>query len=195
MTFAIIVYGRWKLGFNDPTITGWITAVIYILIALLCLAYARCEEPSRGHRVFWWSLAVGLFVMGLNKQLDLHVLLETVCRVIVKRYGWYPQHRIIQFCLVTGLATASLTLLIIIGLTACGVSRLRWLAFCGILLLAAFIVMQAASMYHAFEMLKLKLPRPWLFGIIQGCGITCIGLSALSGIINSRKRIKNPPFR
>jgi len=195
LTFLIIVYGRWKLGFNDPTITGWITAVIYILIALLCLAYARCEEPSRGHRVFWWSLAAGLFVMGLNKQLDLHVLLETVCREIIKRYGWYPQHRIIQFCLVTGLATASLTLLITIGLTTCGVLRLRWLAFCGILLLVAFIVMQAASMYHAFETLKLKLPRPWLFGILQWCGITCIGLSALLGIVNHRKQIKNDPLQ
>jgi hypothetical protein len=195
LTFLIIVYGRWKLGFNDPTITGWITTTVYILIALLCLAYARCEEPLRGHRVFWWSLAVGLFVIGLNKQLDLHVLLETVCRVIVKRCGWYPQHRIIQLCLVASLATASLTLLIAIGLTACGISRLRWLAFCGILLLVAFIVMQAASMYHAFEMLKLKLPPPWLLGIIQDCGITCIGLSALSGIINHHKHIENPPFQ
>jgi hypothetical protein len=187
----MIVYGRWKLGFNDPAIAGWITTAVYIVTAFLCLTYARCAETSRGHRVFWMGLALGLFVRGINKQLDLHVLLESVGRGISKRYGWYLQRRTIQMWFVTGLAAVGLIFLIIIGLKTYGVSHLRLLAFCGIVLLAAFIIARAASMHHVFEMLKMKLPESWLFGILQWSGIICIGLSASIGIVNHRKRINN----
>jgi len=188
LTFVITVYGRWKLGFNDPTIAGWMATAIYIFTALLCLAYARCAEPLRGHRVFWWSLAAGLLVMGINKQLDLHVLLEAVGRELAKRCGWYSQRRTIQTWLVTGLATASFVILVFIGWIVRGISLQRWLAFCGIVLLVAFIIARAASINHVFETLKLKLPQSWLLNVLQWCGIICIALSALTGIVNHRKR-------
>lgn len=188
LIFVISVYGRWKLGVNDPAIGGWVATAIYLVTALLCWTYARCEEPLKGHRVFWWSLAAGLLVMGINKQLDLHVLLEAIGRELAKKYGWYSQRRTIEMWFVMGLAMAGVTLLGIIGWIVRGLSRQRWLAFYGIVLLTAFIIVRAASIHHVFEMLKLKLPESWLLGILQWSGIICIGLSAFVGIINHRKR-------
>jgi len=195
LTFVITLYGRWKLGFNDPTIAGWMATAIYIFTALLCLAYARCAEPSRVHRVFWWSLAAGLLVMGINKQLDLHVLLEAVGKELAKTHGWYTQRRRIQLWFVTGTATAGLIIMVFIGWIVRGISRQRCLAFCGIVLLMAFIIARAASMHHVFEILKLKLPGLWLLNVLQWGGIICIGLSALTGIINHRKRTMYPLSR
>jgi hypothetical protein len=189
LTSVIMAYGEWKLGFNDPTTAGWMATSIYIFTALLCLAYARCAEPVRGHRVFWWSLAVGLLVMGINKQLDLHVLLEDIGRELAKRHGLYFQRRNIQMSFVTALATASLIILVFIGWMNRGISLQRWLAFCGIVLLVAFIIARAASMHYVFKILKLKPPESWLLNILQWCGIICIGLAALAGIVNHlRKR-------
>jgi hypothetical protein len=97
LVLGVTVYGRWKLGIGDPTITGWLTAAGFIATALLYCAYALCQEPLRGHRVFWFSLAVALFVLGINKQLDLHVLLEAVGRSVgyaphtAKFRKWYAE--------------------------------------------------------------------------------------------------------
>ena len=187
---GIVVYGRWKLGIDDPTIVGWLTTAAFIATALLCCVYARCPEPLKGHRVFWWSLAVGLLLLGVNKQLDLHVLLEAVGREIAKRHGWYAQRRIIQMLFLAGLTTVSLVLAVFTAWALRGVWRQRRVAFCGIMFLAAFIVLRAGSIHHGWEMLKLKPPAFWLLNALQGGGILCIAVSATVGIVGYRRRNK-----
>ncbi len=96
LTFGITIYDRWKLGIGEPTIAEWLTTAAFITTAILCWGYARCPESFRKHRLFWGSLAVALLILGINKQLDLHTLLETVGREVAKTYGWYSQRRTIQ---------------------------------------------------------------------------------------------------
>lgn len=193
LVLGVTAYGRWKLGVGDPTITGWLTAAAFIGTAFLCCAYALCQEPLRGHRVFWWTLAVALFVLGINKQLDLHVLLEAVGRETAKQHGWYSQRRSIQMCFVMGLTTIGLASAACIAWALRGLWRQRWLPFCGIVLLVAFIIARAASIHHVFEILKLRLPEFWLLSILQAGAIACIALSAALGIVNCRKRITHQP--
>ncbi|MHC4462713.1 MAG: hypothetical protein ACYS6W_07715 [Planctomycetota bacterium] len=190
LTLGITVYGRWKLGVGDPTIVGWLITVAFIATAVLCWVYARCPESLEGHRVFWGSLAVALLVLGINKQLDLHVLLEAICREVAKTHGWYSQRRTIQMLFVMGLATVSLAFVTFTGWAMRHIWRRRWLAFCGIILLVAFIIVRAASINHVFEMLKLEPAGIWLCSILELGGITCIGVSAVVGIVNHRKRRK-----
>jgi len=187
---GIAVYGRWKLGIGDPTVTGWLTTAVFIATALLCCVYARCPEPLKGHRVFWWSLGVGLLVLGINKQLDLHVLLEAVGKEVARRTGWYSYRRIIQMWFMVGLATVSSAFIAFIAWAVHGVWRQRWLAFCGIVLLVAFIVVRAGSIHHVCEMLKLQPPGFWSLSALQGGGIACIAVSAVLGIANCRQQVK-----
>lgn len=193
LVVGVTVYDRWKLGIGDPTITGWLTAAAFIATALLCCAYALCQEPLGGHRVFWFSLAVALFALGINKQLDLHVLLEAVGREIAKRHGWYSQRRSIQIFFVMGLATIGLASAAWIGWTLRRLWRQRWLPFCGIVLLVAFVTARAASIHHVFEIFNLDAPGSCLLSILQGGAIACIAVSAVVGIVNYRKRITHQP--
>ena len=190
LTLGVTVYGRWRLAIDDSTVTGWLLAGAFIATALLCSLYARCAESHRGHRVFWWSLAVGLLVLGINKQLDLHVLIEAVAREVAKRHGWYSQRRAIQMWFVTGLATISLALAVFTGWAMRGVWRQRWLPFCGIVIMLAFILVRTASINHVCEMLNLEPPGSWLLSVFQGVGIACIGVSALAGIVHCRRQSK-----
>lgn len=190
LTLGVTVYGRWRLAIDDSTVTGWLMTGAFIATVLLCCLYARCAESHRGHRVFWWSLAVGLLVLGINKQLDLHVLIEAVAIELAKRHGWYSQRRAIQMWFVTGLATISLALAVFTGWAMRGVWRQRWLPFCGIVIMLAFILARAASINHVCEILNLEPPAPWLLGVFQAAGIACIGVSALAGIINCRRQGK-----
>jgi hypothetical protein len=54
----------------------WITVVAYWATAVLLGFYALCTKGSR----LWWGLALGMLVLGINKQQDTIGLLTSLGR-------------------------------------------------------------------------------------------------------------------
>ena len=65
----------WRPGIGDPPIVGWITTVLYLLACLSCWRtsglFLRRDGSSQSDNRFWVAISIALFVLGLNKQLDL----------------------------------------------------------------------------------------------------------------------------
>lgn len=152
---------RWTPGIGDPTVMGWVTVAMYVLVAMCCFL-VREIDPDDGsdtslnqftsYRKFWWVLAAFLILMGLNKQLDLQSLFTQLGRDFAKSAGWYENRRLVQT-----------TFIIAIGVLGCAVGgylvyRFRHacqtikIALSGFILLLAFVVMRAAS-FHNFDRL------------------------------------------
>jgi len=187
-TVSLIAGGKFRLVIRDPTVMGWVTTAAFILAAVLCAACARRAEHLVGPRIFWWSLAVALLLLGVNKQLDLQFWLTAVGRQLARTHGWYSRRRTVQIWFVAGVATAGLFLAMLAGWTMRRWWRETWLALLGLAILIAFVVIRAASIHHVDEMLRLELAGLRFTRILELGGIGCIGTAAALNMTDHRKR-------
>ena len=102
--------GVWHLGIGDPTPAGWLTVGVYALAAALSWRASRRAsaeadiDPSAGREAsFWRLLALGLLLLGINKQLDLQTLFTEVARQLAHAQGWYEERRRYQRIFIAGI--------------------------------------------------------------------------------------------
>jgi hypothetical protein len=176
----------WHFHLDNPTILGWSVVAVYVIAALTCAAAAMrggSLDPEAGRRDrsagIWWAFAFGLAFLGVNKQLDLQTLLIVIGRHLSAAGGWWDRRRKVQlvFSLVFGVG---------IGLL------LIWLAarnrdffmknphvFWGVIVLAVFVALRAASINHANEYLRVDLRDENWSWVLEISGSVLIGIGAL----------------
>jgi hypothetical protein len=188
-TLGALTCGAWKLGIGDPSFWGWATTVAFAAAALLCLVYAYYPAPDKGHRGFWITLGIALLVLGANRQLDFQWLLHEIGKEMAKAQGWSSKRRAVEIVLVAGFVMAVVFLLVSVWRAAHRAWRRRWLAFCGIVLLVAFVVLRAMRIHEVYALFNLEPPARWLRTVLECGGALCIGVSAMLGIADCRKRL------
>jgi hypothetical protein len=166
---------RWTPGIGDPSVVGWFTVVAYSLAALLCWRAGRWPPTQR----IWWSIAVLLVALSVNKQLDLQSWFTQVGRDMARAEGWYDARGYVQTGFIVGMVAGG-----VIGVA--GLFRFaRHHAICvrtalaGVSLLLAFIAVRAASFHHVDRLIGttiLGFRFNWLFEL---GGIGIIAASAL----------------
>ncbi len=174
--------GRWTPGIGDPTIIGWVTVVAYLLMAAVSArALTRCGDGDGWRtRVFWGVVALGLIVLGVNKQLDLQTWFTQTARDHAYAHGWYESRRTVQFWFIVGIALAGL------GATLVGLFLIRWrwrallLPMTGVGLLLAFIPARAATMHHVDRFLGLRIAGVSMNGFFELSVLALIAIGALS---------------
>ena len=203
--------GRWRPGIGDPSFLGWLTVAAYFAAALACALAARAKRnsdtlgqtvhpifwrfdasqvPSRSRvgfprRVsfFWWTLALGMLLLGINKQLDLQSILPIVGRQIAREQGWYEQRREVQRAFILGVALLGVVLLAILTILFRSILLRRPLATIGLIFLYLFVLVRASS----FHRVDLILGSAWLGlrvnGILELGGIGLVLSSAMKAVV------------
>lgn len=139
---------RWHAGIGDPTFFGWITVLFYLIAVVQCGFKAISLKNHGENYHFWLYLAVFLFLLCINKQLDLQSWLTQTVKDSALAHGWYEHRRPLQtvFIVILGLAMMfTLTALRIFLANSWQEHKLVWV---GIVLLSTFILMRAASFHH-----------------------------------------------
>ncbi len=158
---------RWTPGIGDPSLMGWVTVAVYFLVGICCLLVRRIEPVkidtidnttndanARVYRKFWSILALSLFLLGVNKQLDLQSLFTQTGRDFALASGWYEHRKTVQkiFIGVFGLlAMGTSGWLIYRFKDACHTIKI---AVAGFSLLFAFVVIRAASFHNVDFLLR-----------------------------------------
>jgi hypothetical protein len=191
---CIIVDGHWRPGIGDPNFMGWLITVAYFIVSGLCSVCAwRADtispnDRSRHHGAFWWSLAVIMLLMGINKQLDLQCWFIIVVKKIALAQGWYSRRRIFQMWFIAGVAISGLILLMWLGWKFRRLWRQYGLALFGILLLITFVIFRAAPLNHVDKRPSWQ-PGPVLMNsILEISGIVLVGISALMNTIRRARQ-------
>ena len=187
VTLGAMICGTLILGIGDLTFWGCTTTAALVVAALLCLVYAFFPTPYKGHRLFWITLGLALLVLGINRQVDLQWLLHEVGKVMAERQGWFSKRRVVEIVLVAGFMIAVVLLLMFVWRVARREWRRHWLAFCGIVLLVAFVVMRAMRIHEVYALFNMEPPGRWLRTLLECGGAFCIGMSAALGITDYRK--------
>lgn len=137
----------------DHTWQGWLIFCNYLMAALFCIRHGwNKASPLPREEVKHWKLwAILLFLLGLNKQLDLQTWMISVGRLLAREQGWLEYRRQVQLLFV-----ACFTGVVGVGVIWWG---RRHLAFygthrsltAGLGLILFYVLIRAADMDHVFE--------------------------------------------
>lgn len=169
---------RWEPGLNDPSFGGWAVTAGYPVAAWLALGAARRAPERSFERRFWGLAGTVLLALGVNKQLDLHILLIDWGRALAVESGWYQQRRLLQqvfmaAALLTGLAAAA---------WAWRVTRRRdpsiRLALGGLILTAAYALARASVFNHTGSILRSEVAGARWDWLVELAGVAIVALAA-----------------
>jgi hypothetical protein len=200
--------GAWSPGIGDPNVMGWITVVGYLLAAYLCFAVHRSWLTSAGPTTkgrtpipialallgqrrrlaalpeavrmsaLWKGLAVGLLLLGINKQLDLQTALTEFGRIVAHQQGWYERRQRVQIDFIIGVVLVGIWLVCSVLLLAGRNLPRLGLALAGIVFLCCFVAIRASSFHHVDLLLGFRFAGLKMNWIMELGGIALVGLGA-----------------
>lgn len=113
-----------------------------------------------------------LFLLGINKQLDIQSAFTEIGRMIAASEGWYGERRAVQFYFIVGIAALWAVALPIAGFCPRKLSHQTWLALAGSMLVVGYVVIRAGPFYHFDQFIGSHL---W--------GLKCNWVLEMTGIV------------
>ncbi|MCK0103882.1 hypothetical protein [Pseudohalocynthiibacter sp. F2068] len=176
-------FARWHPGLSDPYLIDWIIVVLYVLAAFLALCVlCRSHFPSptaRYERILWWVILLLLMGMAINKQVDLQSGLMSFGRCLSQMQGWFEKRRLIQkvftVLLAGGIAIGALVMIRELH----GTLRRNMLVFLGLLLIAIFVLIRAATINHIGSVTGTILTMQWIKHLLEISGPLLLSIAAL----------------
>jgi len=171
----------WRPGFNDPEPMGWITFAAYGIASVLCICAALRRDdspPGRESKLAWLLLGLALGFLGVNLQLDLHVLLIQFGRRIAETDGWYEKRRSYQQAFTVAFS-AGLIACVFFGARKFGTFvKNQRLAVTGALLIIGYVLVRNASFNHIDDRKGSMWDMKDSLRLVELAGVVAIGLAA-----------------
>jgi hypothetical protein len=170
-------YTPWYERIGDGGPVAWVITAAYFLAALMCLR-AMLRSPESERRGLWLLAGAALFLLGVNKQLDLQVVVLEVAREMSLRQGWHGVRRTVQ------LASYGLALALAMGAGWWLLPRLRRqgrelrAAFAGLAVVGLYVFLRMAKFQHVVFPDTQKPEGPGWLAAIELAGITIAGGAA-----------------
>lgn len=177
------IISSWVVGLGDEYILSWPNTVLYGCSFVAAIyrwrSLERSSSPLREQRL-WIFLIFVLLVLGINKQLNFHILLIDVGRRIVSHGGWFEERRLLQTWFAYGLSCAVGCTVLAVIVSMKELWRRNVLALAGLIVLCIFTVLRATSMNHidSFDYLKSQ-GQLRVTDLIEFFGVLCIFINAL----------------
>jgi len=171
-------------GLGDPTLIGWSVFFIYFVTAWLCYRASHSTDSGDPLAAAWLSMAVFLFLLGVNKQLDFQLWLSAVGRWLTKALGWYDQRFWIQLSVAITVSIVLLGYSLILVRWGWGhLWRIR-VAVLGMSLLVTFVLMRVITFY-VFD-LDFVIAKVRIHEFLEVSGSVLIGVAAAAFVRSSR---------
>jgi ABC-type Fe3+-siderophore transport system permease subunit len=172
---------KWQIRLDNPTFIGWTVVAVY-LGAAACCAWAALKSRGDETRPFapvWWLLAAGLIFLGINKQLNLQTLMIVIGRNVSFAENWYAARRRIQLIFSAIFAALCLGALAWFSWRHRQFFRENQLVLAGVIVLALFVVLRAATINHTDRFLRLNLKAARWAWVLEIGGSGLIGMGGL----------------
>lgn len=176
--------GNWRPGIGDPGLLGWATVLAYFVAAFVCYGLRRRFSPNadrvrRGERRFWTVLAAVLLFLCINKQLDLQTAMTELFRMVFRQGGWYENRRIFQLAFILAMAAGFPVAAYAVFRATRRLPSSSRLAGLGLVLIAVFVLVRAASFHHVDRLLAARLLHFKLNWLLELGGVAVVLVGAL----------------
>jgi len=181
----------WIAGLGDPTPMGWFTVFAYFATGVLCLScaakplFSSAFDDQKMDLRFWLILAALMFLLAVNKQLDLQTLLTVSLKSIAGAMGLYDARRLLQFVFIVAVVAGGAWLAWKFFVKYRRSAERNRLAVFGLLILVLFVAIRATSFHYMDSLINATfagLRLNWIFEIGS------IGLIATAGFLHLRRR-------
>lgn len=187
---AVDADGRWHLGIGDADATGWLTVLAYLATAVLAAINAQAARRTRLRPGLWIGLAALMFVLGVNKQLDLQSLITEVGRDLAKAGGWYEDRQAVQVFFILMLCGGAAGAAIALRQHLAQDWRDHRLVFAGILLLMLFVLVRAVTFHHIDSLLRLDIAGLRINVLLELSAIAVVAAGCLRWRSMHRRRVR-----
>lgn len=182
---ADCVFMTWSPQIGDPTAMGWATVALYLATGGLAALVARRQYGRQ--RIFWLGLAVLLFALTINKQLDLQSALTAAGRCMAKAQGWYAERQSFQIKFIFTMIGASLlAAVLLIWAMRRDLADISF-ALIGLVFLLAFIAVRAAGFHHFDRFIGYEFASVRMNWVIELGGIAMIATNGLYLLLRKPK--------
>lgn len=145
-----IIYEWFSLN-GDHTFWGWLITILYLFTVAGSFYYVKTinnTKISKEKRILWLFIGSFLTFMGINKQLDIQLLLTISGRYIGLKFSFLGMRRIFQSYFT---AAIFLSVLFITGIVIYKIRTIlkeSLIELIGITFIIGFFFIQTASMTH-----------------------------------------------
>ena len=173
----------WRRELGDGDVLGWATTVAYLIAAALCARTAmaarrlRREETGPDAPGAWGLLAAGLLLLGLNKQLDLQIIVRELGIAFIQFLGMNEHRRWFGRLFVLLMGLFLLRVMATAARRVRGHTRGHRLLLTGLALLACFAVVRAGSYVPGLKQFNVRFYTA-LHLVFELGGIVILGLGA-----------------
>lgn len=167
----------WTPGIGDPSVVGWVTVALYLIAAGVCASVATRAGAGGGR--FWGVVAMLMFALGINKQLDLQSLFTQVLREDAVRHGWFAERRALQLTFIIVVAAFGLMLTVLLARRLRVLHRNMRLTAAGVCLVYTYVMIRMASFHHIDRFIGGSILGARWNWVLEIGGITIVLIGAL----------------
>jgi hypothetical protein len=128
-----------------------------------------------------------MLALGINKQLDLQRLVTRFGRILAIVTHVYSLRRPFQAAFIGLIAIVGLILIAVLASHMRGLRQRYFVALCGMVFLAVFVIIRAASFHYVDRLLGMRFHNVYVNTFLELGGIIWIGAAALTAIRHDRR--------
>ena len=185
---------HWSPVIGDPTTTGWLTVVVYLLVTILAARLAqKAPFPARRRnreRVFWILLTLCFAVLAVTKQLDLQSFMTATGRCAAKLQGWYADRQQVQMLFLAMVGISGVLGLLCLLWLFRGTLPRTGLPILGLCIVLSFVLMRSAGFHHFDRMLGVPVLSLRANFVLEIAGPLLVGYSAVRQLMRRRGETK-----
>ena len=155
------ILGRWLSLAGDDTFWSWVITIAYLITFIFSLRYTRKQSGNRPLHTLWMFITLFIAVMGINKQLDIQILIIMVGRFCANHLGLRAYRYHIYFLVFLFLILMMVVILIFLFRVSKTALKQSKTALSGVLVIMFFILLRAGFIYvphvHGVELLGILL--------------------------------------
>lgn len=185
MSLYECVTASWTPVVGGRSAIHWLLTLAYLGTAALSFEVSRRsrlpsqEKNSRHQSRFWLLVAIALLLLGINKQIDIQAGVMAAGRCFALMHGWLHERRpLLELLVVAVLLFAFASLIMAVWLLR-NVLGPNILAVIGLVFVATFLVVRAASLRDLDELIGVQIIGIRLGWLFELAGIACIAANAL----------------
>lgn len=179
---------------HDAGTLPWLAVAGYLVAAGLSWRRHGLASNAR-ERLFWLVATLSMFLLGINKQLDLQTTLTEWGRHLAIMQGWYDERRAFQREFIVAALVAVSGLVFALTWLVRGSRAYVFVALGGLSVLGAFIMVRAASFHHIDVAMRTPVLGLKLHTVLELFGIAIVIVGALGPRrISGGPAVRSDPF-
>jgi hypothetical protein len=181
----------WTPSIGDPSLMGWFTVLAYLVVAIIALKVFKTGEFVRvatKQRRLWLGIAIILFFLCINKQLDLQSLLTASAKYFFNELGIYEFRKLFQLTFIIIIFIVGFVCAYWLFFQYQMVIKNHLLALIGLVFLLGFVLIRASSFHGMDLIINYSLLGFRMNWFLELTGITLIGINGVK--LLQRKVVK-----